>query len=230
MWSADGKLSVDPMRPTVYRHVSFSRFRSEVLTQLNYIIWFSERPKTSAWDIFGGFLDGVNYRVTLDRNGQPLLFETVHNCGCYHKYFPTQWLALRPVKPHKEPPLILKAPAYNPMQDRLVISMLSGTHYVNHLYTVARGHPATGVNYAMEDYDRLRSLPYSGDRRRSMFHEDSIVPGSQRLERWLLWPTGVLSPGAMRQWGRHAVAFVGQRHFDDPYLIETIFHVTASED
>jgi hypothetical protein len=34
---------------------------------------------------------------------------------------------------------------------------------------------------------------------------------------------GIRSPGAMRQWGRHAVAFVGRRHFDDPRLIEALF-------
>ncbi|WP_461516865.1 hypothetical protein [Porticoccus sp.] len=49
------------------------------------------------------------------------------------------------------------------------------------------------------------------------------MPGSQRPERLLLWPMGVRSAGAMRQWGRHAVAFVGRRHFDDPRLIESLF-------
>ena len=34
---------------------------------------------------------------------------------------------------------------------------------------------------------------------------------------------GIRSPGAMRQWGHHATAFVGRRHFDDPYLIEQLF-------
>jgi hypothetical protein len=27
----------------------------------------------------------------------------------------------------------------------------------------------------------------------------------------------------MRQWGRHAVAFVGERHFDDPDFMDKIF-------
>jgi hypothetical protein len=49
------------------------------------------------------------------------------------------------------------------------------------------------------------------------------VPGSERGERWLFWPMGVPEPGAMRQWGRHATAFVGRRHFDDPWLLERYF-------
>jgi hypothetical protein len=27
----------------------------------------------------------------------------------------------------------------------------------------------------------------------------------------------------MRQWGRHAVAFVGERHFDDPFALDRLF-------
>jgi len=34
---------------------------------------------------------------------------------------------------------------------------------------------------------------------------------------------GVPDPGEMRQWGHHAIAFIGQRHFDDPDLIERFF-------
>ena len=52
---------------------------------------------------------------------------------------------------------------------------------------------------------------------------DGIVPGTERGERWLFWPMGVPEPGAMRQWGRHATAFVGRRHFDDARLMERYF-------
>jgi hypothetical protein len=34
---------------------------------------------------------------------------------------------------------------------------------------------------------------------------------------------GIVSSGAMRQWGRHATAFVGRRHFDDAELFERRF-------
>jgi hypothetical protein len=34
---------------------------------------------------------------------------------------------------------------------------------------------------------------------------------------------GIASPGAMRQWGTHATAFVGRRHFDAPDLIAKTF-------
>ena len=94
-----------------------------------------------------------------------------------------------------------------------------GDALVRHLYPRIRQHPLEGAPYAMADYGELRSLPDGNGGRRSMFGPDSLAPGSERLERFLLWPTGVVSPGAMRQSGRHAVAFVGERHFDDPFAL-----------
>ena len=35
--------------------------------------------------------------------------------------------------------------------------------------------------------------------------------------------TGIASAGAMRQWGRHATAFVGRAHFDDARALEAVF-------
>ena len=40
---------------------------------------------------------------------------------------------------------------------------------------------------------------------------------------------GALDAGAMRQWGHHATAFVGRRHFDDADLIERRFVIPALE-
>jgi hypothetical protein len=40
---------------------------------------------------------------------------------------------------------------------------------------------------------------------------------------WILWPTGIVSPSTMRQWGRHAVAFVCERHFEDPFVMDKMF-------
>ena len=81
------------------------------------------------------------------------------------------------------------------------------------------------LTYGFLSDNRLKSLSGEGYRRYSLFRPDGIVPGTQRGERFLFWPMGVADPGAMRQWGRHATAFVGQRHFDDPRLIERYFEM-----
>lgn len=223
LWTPRGDLDVDTKQSLTYTLLSFTRFGKEILTQLNYIIWFPARPKEGSFDIYGGFLDGVNYRVTLDSNHQPLLYETVHNCGCYYKAYPTKRLQVRTKIDYAEPPLILEAPDLEPSKDFMTVAMESRTHYVQHLYPSPRQLPAGTTAYSLVEYGQLLSLPFSTDDRKSMFSQNSIAPGSERLERYILWPTGVLSPGAMRQWGRHAVAFLGKRHFDDPFSMNRMF-------
>ena len=223
IWTAKGVLDVDTRKPLTYTLLSFTRFAKQILTQLNYIVWFPSRPKQSAWDLYGGLLDGLNYRVTLDSHGVPILYETVHNCGCYYKAYPTKRLQVRAKIEYAEPPLILKAPDLDPSENFMTVALESRTHYVQHLYPQPRKLQPEAVAYSLADYGQLRSLPYSSADRRSMFDQDSLAPGTERLERFILWPTGVLSPGGMRQWGRHAVAFVGKRHFDDPFYMDRMF-------
>ena len=229
MWKSSGKLIVDTSRPLTYTLLSFTRFNKEILTQLNYIIWFSARPKASPLDIYGGFLDGLNFRVTLDRNGEAVLYETMHNCGCYYKAYPTDRLQPLEEIDYAEPPLILQAPDIIPSREVMTVAMESRTHYVQHLYSSPRKSRDGNTAYTFAPYNQLRSLPFSENSRQSMFGQNSIVPGSRRLERFVLWPTGVLSPGAMRQWGRHAVAFLGRRNFDDPFMLENMFKETDAE-
>ena len=232
-WRPDGSLGVDTDEPLTYTLVSFTRFKGRILTQLNYIVWFPARPKKHPFDLFGGLLDGLIYRVTLDESGAPLLYETVHNCGCYYKAYPTDRLIAVENSSYAEPPLVLKAPEMVHTESVMTIAMEAGTHYVEHLYPVARRKmtarpkfPAgSEESYSLAGYDDLRSLQMAKGKRRSMFGQNSIATGSERLERLILWPTGVYSPGAMRQWGRHAVAFAGKRHFDDPFYMDHMFRL-----
>ncbi|RPJ73700.1 MAG: hypothetical protein EHM15_06560, partial [Desulfobacteraceae bacterium] len=219
-WDAEGRLTVDTTRPQVYTLLSFTRFEGEVLTQLNYIIWLPSRPKAHALDIYGGFLDGVTFRVTLGTDGEPQLYETVHNCGCYYAAYPTHRLRVREKIDLAEPPLILMAPQRDAASNCLAVAVESHTHFVRHLFPLACSAPKDAATYRLADYNELRSLGLPCGGRRSMFGPDGLVAGSERLERFILWPTGVVSPGAMRQSGRHAVAFVGKRHFDDPFALE----------
>ena len=94
-WIREDKLGVDTRQPVTFTRISYTRFEKKILTQLNYTIWFPSRPKEKALDIYGGFLDGVTFRITLDKNGSPLLYETMHNCGCYYKAYPTDRLHVR---------------------------------------------------------------------------------------------------------------------------------------
>lgn len=219
-WRTDGIPSADPGTPVTYRYTSHTRWQGRVLLQLNYLIWFSRRPLTGPLDIYGGALDGLIWRVTLDEKGNPLIYDSIHPCGCYHKFFPTRALQLRPqAKNLPEPPLVPQ-PAPSPKPgERLVVRVESGTHYIQRVYT----DRATGIPYVWRDYRALYAVPVEGNGRRSLFGPDGLVPGAERAERWILWPMGIPSPGGMRERGHHATAFVGRRHFEDVDLFERLF-------
>jgi hypothetical protein len=218
--------TVDTAHPTIYRKVSHTRFGNQVLLQLNYIVWFRARPGS---DIYAGQLDGINWRVTLGPNGEPWLYDAIHNCGCYHEFFPSHQLRLRKDLPSSyfESPLL---PQSAPEQQPLVLRIAHHTHFIQRIYhdnvesdqssAIQASHPMLS-----EDYDVLRSLP-SSEGYRSLFGKYGLVAGTERFERFLLWPMGIRSPGAMRQWGRHSTAFNGRRHFDDAFLIESLFERT----
>lgn len=222
-WSDDGLPSVDTERPVVFRRLSFTRFAGDTLLQLNYSIWFPSRPAEGGFDLLSGRLDGITFRVTLAGDGRPLLYDSMHNCGCYHLFLPTTGLALKPPSgAHEEAPLV--AQRIEASSGRPILRIAHGTHYLQRLYF--EDSPGEGRVYRFRDDDALRSLPLAGGETRSLFDPGGLVAGSERGERWLFWPMGIAEPGAMRQWGRHATAFVGTRHFDDPDLIERYFVVT----
>lgn len=227
--------TVDPRAAVIYRRLAYTRFEGDVLMQLVYSAWFPARPRGGAIDLLSGRLDSVVWRVTLDRDGVPLLYDSMHGCGCYHQFFPTARLrALPPRAALQEGALVPQWLGEAGRGGRIGLRIASATHYVQRVMIDAAGldaavrsdHPAwpsAGFTYAMRADSALRALQTGDGGTRSMFRPDGIVAGSERGERYLFWPMGVREPGAMRQWGRHATAFMGRRHFDEARLIERYF-------
>jgi hypothetical protein len=221
VWTDDGMPSVDIGEPVVFRRISYTRFEGRTLLQLNYSVWFPSRPPDGNFDLLSGRLDAITFRVTLGRDGRPLLYDSMHDCGCYHLFVPTRRLQTKPPPHgHEEPPLIPQR--LDQGAGGLVVRIAHGTHYLQRVYFDVSVN--TDHVYAMHDADVLRSLPTTQGRRRSLFQPDGLVPGTERGERWLFWPMGIAQPGAMRQWGHHATLFVGKRHFDEPHLVERYFY------
>ena len=214
--------AVDVATPVTYFLPTYTRFGGKVLAQLVYVIWFSERPKEGAIDSYAGALDGVVWRVTLDSDGAPLLYDTVHACGCYHFYFPAQPLSRRPQGGFWDEPVLFPQTA---PPEPFAIRLQSGTHYVRRLVPLQEAGAAAAETRALgrADYGELLSLADGKGGTRSLFCEDGLVCGTERIERFWLWSAGIKSPGAMRQWGRHATSFVGRSHFDDPAMLERLF-------
>ena len=216
---------VDVSRPLVYARLAFTRYHGQSLLQLVYTTWFPERPADGAFDTLAGKLDGVVLRVTLDTDGTPLVYDSIHPCGCYHMFFPTARM-----KPLPAPESGIEwafVPVTLPAMDRgqrIVVRIASRTHYVVDVH--ADAGESAAIPYLLAEDDELRAIADAGGITRSAFGPDGIVAGTERSERLLYWSMGIDNPGAMRQWGRHATAFVGRRHFDDADLIELRFEMS----
>jgi hypothetical protein len=224
-WPRDGQTPVvDGSDLAVYTQTAWTRYRDRVLLQLVYTIWFPERPAQEEGDILAGKLDGITWRVTLAPTGEPLIYDTIHPCGCYHLFFPTP-RALALAAPSASEEWMFSPQALPPVTEgeRPLLRIASGTHYIERVALV-RGSDSL-ARYELRPYGELRSMQRPGPGRASAFGPDGLVRGTERPERHLFWPTGVDAAGAMRQWGRHATAFVGRRHFDDADLLEKRFRL-----
>lgn len=224
-WGADPTTpEVDTAAPVVYVQQAHTRYGERVLLQLVYTMWFSERPREREGDLLAGRLDGLVWRVTLAPDGEPLVYDSIHPCGCYHQFFPTARARPAPA------PDAFEEWAFSPLRlprvgenERPLLRLAPRTHF---LEGVALTRDAESVvRYALRDYDELRSLPRADGSRRSAFGPDGVIPGTERAERLVFWPMGIRAAGAMRQWGRQATAFVGRRHFDDADLLERRFRL-----
>jgi hypothetical protein len=222
-WGRGGAApEVEGADPVVYARIAHTLYQGRVLLQLVYTVWFPQRPPQEPGDILAGRLDGVVWRVTLAPDGEPMLYDSMHPCGCYHMFFPTPRARSRPA------PDSLEEWAFVPQElpriepgERVLLRIASGTHYVEGV-SIVRGLDSV-ARYGFANDDELRSLQSLAGGTRSAFGPDGLVPGTERAERHFFWPMGIASAGAMRQWGRHATAFVGRRHFDDADLVERRF-------
>lgn len=222
-----GSIVIDRGQPAVFTRVSHAIVNGRSLLQLSYTAWFQERPREGPLDLLGGHLDAVIWRVTLSPEGRPLVYDSIHACGCYHFIFPVGGPAAwgRTTRSLKEIPAIVMGMERPRRRQRVLLRLATKSHYLLGVAVAdGRALKSKRVLYRLRDEYGLRSLPVTPNRRRSLYRPDGLVAGTERLERFLLWPTGVRSPGAIRQWGHHAIAFAERRHFDDPVLLSRIFN------
>lgn len=221
-WGTREAPEVDLSRPTVYRRLAFTRYGDQTLVQVVYLIWFSERPDSSWLDPLSGKLDGLFLRVTLDATGRPLVYDFIHPCGCYHMFFPTPLVEpIASPDPGIEWAFIPRSLPVVALPQRIVVRLTSRRHYLTDI-RVEAGGTGTGVTYVLADETQLRTLSTPAGTR-SAFAASGTVPGTERGERFMVWPLGIEDPGSMHEWGGHLTATVGRRHFDDADLIERRF-------
>ncbi|MGF1703613.1 hypothetical protein L4D09_25295 [Photobacterium makurazakiensis] len=212
---------VNATAPTVYLNHSYTEFHGNIHLQLNYSVWFANRTPTSSFDPYAGKFDGVILRLTLDQQGQPLILDNIHQCGCYHMVFALQpQLKFAQLSEDIEKPLVFHK-AKPAAESRLSVTLSQGIHMIKQVQWTSNPTPARALMPL--PYDALRSIPTSEGQHKSLFDQRGMLLASERLERVYLWPFGVPSPGTMRQVGHHATAFIGERHFDDANVLEALF-------
>ncbi|PCI73574.1 MAG: hypothetical protein COB20_16110, partial [SAR86 cluster bacterium] len=208
--------------PAAYTLPSMTRFEGRNLLQLNYVYWFPERRPNTLIDLYSGNVDSIIWRVTLDEDGQVLLYDSIHSCGCYHKFFiASDSLGVRERPDSKEPANIFRLNSTAIPED-LVLSITANEHYIVGVDSKSLNAQPEPLFYDLRPYDSLYNLESSGGNT-SLFDDKGLIVGTERLERFTLWSTGILSVGAMRQWGSHATGFIDNQHFDDADLLHKYF-------
>ncbi len=188
---------VDAAEPTVYVQAAYTRYGEHLLVQLVYTLWFSERPARDTFELGAGPLDGVVWRVTLAPDGEPILYDSIHACGCFHAFFPTP--RARPRAGAFVPQLLSQVAE----DERPVVTLASATHDIEGV-RLSRDAESL-VRYTLRPYDELRSIPRLTGGHASAFGPDGRIAGS-----------------AARQWGRQAD---GRDPFDDGELLERRFEL-----
>jgi hypothetical protein len=215
--STHGNIGGDNSRPTLYTGISHGRYQGEVTTLLNYSVWFSERRPTRRLDLLAGRFNGVTWRVHLTADGEVLGFDKMHLCGCWYQFYPASGFQANPDLPFFQEPFYLGATLDPATAHTLWLE--SNTHS---LLGVSERPALSTRPLTLRTYNELRALPDGRGGHHSPFDAEGLIPESSRPERFLFWPMGIANPGALRIHGTHAIAFIGRRHFDDPWLLDEL--------
>jgi len=220
-WKAD-ELTVDGEKPAVYYYLSHARAKNEPVLQVNYVFWYPARAGDQAPAIEHGRLDGLTLRLSFDAGGQLFMIDLMNNCGCYHVFIPAKDRVSKTIRRYygNDPFAPQGLPEIAAGQSPAV-RVLSGWHQVQRILALAP--PREAIPYELLPYETLESLARAEGRKASIFDAEGIAKGSERVERFIFFPTGIPSIGSMRQRGHHAITLSGQTHFDEPDLFEHYF-------
>lgn len=225
-YNEKGKLvtQIDISQPTVYAFGKRIRPGREEHIQLTYLVWYPRHPRTKLIDIESAPIDSGVIRITLDNRQQPMLYETVLACGCYHKVFAEAWVesasqqAYGPPVEGKHYSLERKTPfkldwevagvVNTPHQDptRPTIFVSAGEHRNIGLHSSATFHWPIGNDsvrqYRLASYQELLAVPIAGTTQTaSIFNpqNDQQVLGADRLEKYIFMWIGTDDAGHPRR-------------------------------
>lgn len=197
-WNGD-RLTTDPARPTVYFMPAFARAGETVLMQFHYFVWFTNGNNA---------IDGVIWRVTLDPQGRPLLYDSLGVDGRGYRIHPARALQVRSERILESGLVAEDVVGLGPLR----VTIEADAAMVTAVAPDMPGVDAQQQAYALASYEDLLMLP-RGDGTMSVFD----------------------AAGRLRQSGDHAAMQIGhhaplaplQLTFDDPRLVEAHFLLPA---
>lgn len=247
--AADASIEIDVTQPTVYGYTRTVLIGGQPHVQLTYAIWYPMHPKMKQpFDAEAGKIDGATLRITLDSQHRPAIFETLNNCGCHHRLYPTDTLESAAMNQHGSPlpdkmlaierdvtgkydliiPKVLKLDEDS--NRRSLVRCRAGTHAVVDVDLTDAHHPNEPVvarkSYTLLPYDELERLRTPDGKVVSMFEPNGLVRGAERLEGDIFRPLGMLSAGQPRQRGTQLIHW-DQYDFDSPRLLESTLRLPA---
>lgn len=240
----EDSIEIDPSDPTVYAYTRHIRIDGRPHTQLTYTYWYPSHPALKHNDPEAGHTEGLTLRLTLDERNEPITFETLYNCGCYHRLYPSADLEAaalqtfgKPQKgkqfaierrvPWKFDTIVPKLVQVQGRGDRPVIRNRAGWHGIVNVAMDEQGHEAEVVDdarYTLRPYDELERLTTPDGQIVSMFYDNGLVKGAQRLEGVFFTPAGLLSSGQPRQRGTQMIHW-DHYDFDDPELLHRLLRL-----
>lgn len=184
------KIYVDADKPSIYTQKRSFTTERGTYTNLIYRIHFAAIPfSLLPFNLTAGHNVGLMVVVTLDADGRPVLFTTVHTCGCYKSFTPTSNLP-EARYPKDWPPGIVnvygeKLPARLNLDGmtapRLMVFLRPDVHRIMDLRIIDGDGPPPGSGYdriaaALVPVATLDKIPLDG-RTTSFFHKDGVLKG-----------------------------------------------------
>ncbi len=183
---------VDPNKPAIYFETQEFTTAKGTYKNLLYRIHFEQVPfALDKFNLTAGKNPGILIIYTLDSNGQLLLVTTVHTCGCFLAFFPTNALP-RQSFPDNRPaesqwiygytlPSLLQL-SQKPNSERLVFTLESEIHRISDVALLKNNlllHAPDSIEMKLFMMNDLYHLPYK-DRTESFFEMDGARKGYVR--------------------------------------------------
>ena len=193
---------INPEKATIYTQIRKFKTSKNTYTNLVYRIHFEQIP--------GGFIPfylgkgkntGLIVIVTLNNRHQPILYTTVHTCGCYLAFvptshmpeygFPRDWGKGRQSVYFENLPGILDYDESSPDQEKTVILIKDGSHRVKNIWLSSADslNKYKTFNAQNQPLDSLKYLPIKYHKTSSFFENSGsrigYVKGSYKVREWL---------------------------------------------